>query len=198
MWFVWVVVLAGAYLLGSIPTAYLLVKLNAGVDIREVGSGNVGSTNSFRAAGKKTGTLVFLIDVAKGFIPVYLANLIGGEWMAVFAGLLVLIGHMFPLWLGFKGGKGVACALGIAFALVPLVALMALGVWLILALSTGYVSIASCAAILSAALISLFMQQPWMYTLLLFVITVLAVIRHRKNFENLARGTENKSFRKKQ
>ena len=197
MWFVWVVVLAGAYLLGSIPTAYLLVKLKMGLDIRKYGSGNVGSTNSVRVAGKTVGLAVFLIDVAKGLVPVYVAKLIGGEAMAACAGMLALVGHMHPLWLGFRGGKGVATSLGIALALVPWIGMSAFVLWLVIAISTGYVSLASCISIFMAAVACLLSGQPWMYTLLFFLITALVTIRHRSNIQNLAAGTERKSFRKK-
>jgi len=196
-WLVWLVVLACAYLLGSIPTGYLFVKLKSGKDIRQMGSGNVGSTNTVRVAGKKIGLLVFVIDVGKSFVATWLAHKIGGDWMAVCAGLIAILGHMFPLWLNFRGGKGVACSLGISLALTPWVGLAALAAWLVIAVGTGYVSIGSCSAILFAALVALFTQQPWLYTLLYFVVFALVTVKHRSNFVNLAHGTENKSFRKK-
>lgn len=197
MWFVWLVVIVAAYLLGSIPTAYLLVKLKLGVDIREHGSGNVGSTNSMRVAGKLTGVLVFIIDALKGAAPVFAARLIGGDVMAVCAGAAAFLGHLYPLWLGFRGGKGVAVSIGIAIVLTPYLALITFAVWFVLLLASGYVSLASCGGGVALALMSVFTAQPWPYTLLYMVLCALVLVRHRSNFRKIAAGTENKSFRRK-
>ena len=194
MWFVWVIVIVASYLLGSIPTAYLLVKMKLGVDIRDLGSGNVGTTNSMRVAGRVTGLLVFLIDVLKGAAPVFAARLIGGEAMAACAACAAFLGHLYPLWLGFRGGKGVAISIGMAAVLTPYLALITFAVWLLLLLITHYVSIASCGSGVVLALLCLFTAQPWPYMVLYAVLCAIVLVRHRSNFRKIAAGTENKSF----
>lgn len=194
MWFVWLIVLLAAYLLGSIPTAYLLVKLKKGIDIRSFGSGNVGTTNSLRAAGPSTGVLVLLIDMAKGAVPAYAAGLIGGPLMAAAAGAAAFIGHLCPLWLGFRGGKGVAVTIGVAVVITPWLALLTIGGWLLALLIGGYVSMASCCGAVLLPLLSLVTNQPYPYTLLYFVLGALVIIRHRSNYRNIRAGREEKMF----
>ena len=189
-----------AYLVGSIPFGWL-VGLAHGIDIRRAGSGNIGATNVLRVLGKKPGAFVFALDVAKGVAAVSLvpaaAAALGAPLpraAAVVCAAAVVLGHSFPVFLGFKGGKGVATGLGIAFALVPHSALAAFALWLALFLATRYVSVASVAA---AALVA---AAPWFLDreagpVALSVVSVLAalvVLKHRSNMARLARGTENR------
>ncbi len=145
--------LAG-YLIGSIPFGYLVARVR-GVDIFAQGSGNIGATNVGRVLGKKYGVLVFLLDFTKGVLPVLATRFIPSpwpDWLAVLTGLAAFLGHLFPLYLGLRGGKGVATGTGVVLMLVPGPALAALGVWLLAVLAWRYVSVASLLAV--AALIS--------------------------------------------
>ncbi len=198
MWFTWIILIIGGYLLGSLPSAYILVKAKKGLDIRKYGSGNVGSTNAVRVAGTGAGILVFFMDALKGAIPVALAYwMLDLPELAVCTGLAAFLGHLYPIWLSFSGGKGVAIAIGIAAVLAPEAALATFIAWVIVALATGYISLASCSGGPVLVLASLFSQQPWFYTLLFAVIAAMVVVRHRKNFQNIAGGTEHKAFRRK-
>lgn len=120
-WLAWVILIIGGYLLGSIPSAYIVVKLKKGTDIRQIGSGNIGATNTIRAAGRGTGVLVFLMDMAKGAIPTLVGMAISRD-LAIVAGFAAFIGHLFPIWLNFKGGKGVSSRLWGSVSDVPLYA----------------------------------------------------------------------------
>ena len=196
-WLIWIVLIVGGYLLGSIPSAYILVKLKKGIDIRRFGSGNVGSTNTVRAAGRGTGAVVFIMDVAKGAIPTLLGTAVCEE-AALLAGLAAFIGHLWPIWLGFTGGKGVATGFGVALVIVPIQALIVICVWLVLAVLTGYVSLASCSASVLLWLLVLCTRQSWVCILVIFIIVGLICWRHKSNFINIKNGTEGKSFRKHQ
>lgn len=187
---VWFLVCLVAYFVGSIPVAYIAVKKAEGVDIRQVGSGNVGTTNSMRTAGYGVGALVLLLDVLKGLVPVWGAKLIGGEALAMLAGLCMLAGHVFPVWLQFRGGKGVAVTLGAGLALVPKLALIGVLVWAVLLVVTGYVSLGSCLGVLAVAVACLVTAQHWLITLMFFIFSVVVMISHRENFVRLAQGKE--------
>lgn len=199
MWWKWLLVFIIAYLLGSIPAAYILVRKSKGVDIRNFGSGNVGSTNAVRVAGKRTGLLVFVVDAGKGALAAALGLWLGGaeaETMAILAGFCAFIGHLFPVWLKFKGGKGIATAIGVAAVLTPSLALITFAAWVIVLLVAGYVSLASCAGGVVLTLSSLISAQYWLYTLIFALITVIAIYRHRGNFAKIKAGTEDRSFRR--
>ena len=198
-----------SYLLGSIPAGYLAGRY-AGVDIRREGSGNIGATNVLRVLGKPYGYGVFLFDFLKGLGAVRLSILISDrlhpgheqtELVGIAAGVLCVIGHAYPVWLGFKGGKGVATSVGVLFGLMPLAALIMMIVWLIVFQTTKYVSVASIAAALALPLVVLtlvhFKQENDM-TLVYFSIclTVVIVWRHRSNLSRLMKGTEH-SFKRK-
>ena len=186
-----ILVILIAYCLGSIPTAYLLVKKKTGSDIRNLGSGNVGSTNTMRVGGKKMGIAVFAVDVLKGFVAVWVAGIIGDEVHMALAGVMVVAGHMFPLWLNFKGGKGVATFLGVALAFSPWLGLSALAIWAVALLLIGYVSVASCLASLIASVASFFTNLPLVCNLAFLLIAFLIIIRHSSNFKKIAAGKEN-------
>ena len=193
MWLIWIAFLIASFLLGSVPSAYMIVKWRTGKDIRELGSGNVGATNAVRAVGK-LGYLSFVFDVLKGFLPVFLASRYVGYPLAAACGLAALLGHFFPPWLHFRGGKGVSTAAGIYFALAPLICLLGLGLWFILVLAFGYVSLASCVVLCCGALVTLIMGDAPFACFWIFSMTaVLVSLRHSGNFRRLAAGTERRS-----
>ncbi len=195
-WLAWVILIIGGYLLGSIPSAYIVVKLKKGTDIRQIGSGNIGATNTIRAAGRGTGVLVFLMDMAKGAIPTLVGMAISRD-LAIVAGFAAFIGHLFPIWLNFKGGKGVSTAFGVALAMYPLYALFCISLWFIVMLATGYVSLGSCCGTALMPFISIFTHQPLICTIIFIIIAFLVCWRHRENFRNIKAGTEGRSFRRK-
>ena len=174
-----------SYCLGALPTAYLIAKKLTGQDIRTQGSGNVGSTNAVRVLGPKVGILVFIIDVLKGFLPALVGYWLSGPLMGVVFGGLALIGHIFPVWLRFKGGKGVATGVGVALALFPLLGVLVLLLWVIVLLLTDCVAAASCAASASVPVGILFAGYPWPYALAFLLLVSLIIFKHRMNFAPL-------------
>ncbi len=202
-----VVVLVG-YLIGSVPAGYLAGCI-AGIDIRKVGSGNIGATNVLRFLGKRYGYPVFLFDFLKGVAAVEMSFLIfdryhpvgSRELCAILAGIASVIGHSYPLWLSFKGGKGVATSVGVVFALLPFAALIFAIVWITTFLTSRYVSVASIAAAIAlpvtvgALLYAKQLSQP---VLLYFSIclAVVVIVRHRSNVSRLLHGTEPRFQRK--
>lgn len=179
-----------AYLLGSVPSGYVLGKL-AGVDVRNTGSGNVGATNVARVVGKRQGILTLLCDLAKGLLPVILAQRFGFATTAIAAtGIAAFLGHLYPLYLKFKGGKGVATALGVLLALAPLATGVALLVFAVVVGGSRIVSLGSIAAAAAApvALWSL-SYAPALVGLGVFL-AVMIIWRHRTNIQRLLAGTE--------
>lgn len=185
--------IAGAYLLGSIPTGLLLGKLY-GIDVRQEGSGNIGATNLYRTVGRKVGIWTLAGDCLKGFLPVLLAWKLGGvgEPMQAWIGLAAFCGHVFSVFLLFKGGKGVATALGVYLALAPLAVLGALLVFLLLVAVWRYVSLGS---VVAAAVMPLFVWlRPHSRELLITtaLISAIVIVKHHANISRLAAGTESK------
>lgn len=189
------------YLLGSIPFGYLLVRLFRNEDIREMGSGNIGATNVIRSGAKGLGLLTFLLDACKGYVAVA-----GVVWAMQAGGLLpeaaqdaravaavaAILGHIFPVWLHFKGGKGVATALGAFLALIPYAALAGLGVFAAVLVLSRYVSLAS---ILAAAAFPFFgllftHNRTPLFTAVMFLVPLLVIVKHRQNILRLLHGTE--------
>lgn len=181
-----------AYLLGSIPTAFLLVRLIGRGDVRTIGSGNVGATNALRAAGWRAALVVLVIDVAKGVLAVSLMRQVtdAPAWVAA-AGFTAVVGHCFPVWLSFSGGKGVATAVG-AFAVVAPAALaIAAAVWLAVMVASRYVALASVTAALTLPIAVQLLVHPPAAALGWAAVTVAVVIwRHRRNLARLLRGEE--------
>ena len=180
---------AGGYLLGSIPFGLILGKLAGLGDVREVGSGNIGATNVLRAGGKKLAALTLLLDAGKGTAAVLIAARFGGEPAALAAGLGAFLGHLYPVWLGFRGGKGVATYIGVVLGLHWPAALAFCGVWLLVALVTRYSSLAALAAS-AATLAILAALGNWPLATLALVFTVLLIVRHRSNIQRLLRREE--------
>ncbi len=181
-----------AYLLGSIPFAYLAGRLN-GVDLRTVGSGNLGATNVFRTLGRTVGIVVMVLDIAKGAAAVLIAQwLAGGSWWPIAAGALAILGHVFPVWTGFKGGKGVAVGAGALIGLVPLASAVLIVLWVLLVVVTRYVSVASIVAALAAAPLAWLFGAPWPYVAFIALAALFVIVKHRENIQRLLNGTENR------
>jgi glycerol-3-phosphate acyltransferase PlsY len=189
-----------AYALGSIPFGYIAGKIN-GIDIREHGSGNIGATNVWRVLGKKWGGLVFALDVGKGIGSVMLGRHAlaegGADWVVVAAALCGLLGHIFPVWLKFKGGKAVATSLGTLIGLVPLVSMVLFAFWAVILRVTGYVSLASILAAIVLPLLVLGInlcdcEPNWWTFGYVVVMSALVIVRHRGNIQRLREGTENR------
>ena len=178
------------YLLGSIPFGLLLTRLAGHGDIRQIGSGNIGATNVLRTGGKGLAALTVLLDLAKGAAAVVVAERWGHEAALVAAGCAIL-GHMFPVWLGFRGGKGVATALGVLIPLAWPVALVTVLLWMATALLFHYSSLAALvAAVAGAALGAILADKPT--ALLIAGIALLIIARHRANIRRLLAGTESR------
>ena len=182
-----------AYLLGSIPFGYLIVRSKGAGDIRQTGSGGTGATNVSRRAGKAAGVLTLLLDAAKGCVAVLIAKSFSGDdWVIAVAAIAALVGHIFPVWLGFRGGKGVATGVGIFLVLAPLPLLCGGVVFVAIVLLTRYVSLGSItAAILIPVLVWLqFDSQPLLTAAVIGA--ALIVFAHRGNIQRLAAGTESR------
>ncbi len=197
-----------AYLVGSIPTAVWVSKRVYGIDIREHGSGNAGATNTFRILGSKAGTAVMIIDMLKGFAAAKLALLSPYPWtseqvvnLQVFLGLAAVLGHIFPIWADFRGGKGIATLFGMILAIQPLVAVSLIGVFLGMLYLTRYVSLSSISASVAFPLLILFIfREPELsYRLFAIATACLVVLTHYKNINRLIQGNESKVpfFRKR-
>jgi acyl phosphate:glycerol-3-phosphate acyltransferase len=189
------------YLMGAIPTGLLVARAAKGIDIRQHGSKNIGATNVWRVLGWKFGLTTFLIDVGKAFAAVlFVAGLLGTEalpYLPILGGVAVLLGNFFNIFLGFKGGKGVAASLGVFLALAAIPVLLAFTLFLVVVAVTRYISLGSIlAAIALPILVAVFQGiDPLFYMML--VICGLVIFKHRANIGRLVKGTENKMGRKK-
>jgi glycerol-3-phosphate acyltransferase PlsY len=194
-------IVAAAYLLGSIPTGYLLMRVFRKQDIRTLGSGNIGATNVLRSGAKWLGAATFLLDVLKGALAVLVGERIGASGVpaihpheaAALAALCAVLGHMFPVWLGLRGGKGVATAFGVFLVLSPWAALGSLAIFIVLMALGRFVSLASILA--AAAFPPLaWVTAPWTHNYLIMaimcIVSGLIIIKHRQNIERLLAGTE--------
>jgi glycerol-3-phosphate acyltransferase PlsY len=190
-----------AYLIGSIPTAVWISRTVYGTDIREHGSGNAGATNTFRVLGSKAGAVVLLGDMLKGFLAVKLSLLSPYAWdseqitnLQVALGLFAVLGHIFPIWAEFRGGKGIATLFGMILAIQPLVAVTLVGVFLLMLFLTRYVSLSSiCASITFPLLILFIFRMPELsYRVFAIATACLVVLTHYKNITRLLHGNESK------
>ncbi len=195
-----------AYLIGSLPTAVLVSKYLYGIDIREHGSGNAGATNTFRILGAKAGVGVMLVDMLKGFFAVklvYFSHLTAEPYvnLEVFLGLAAVLGHIFPIWADFRGGKGIATLFGMILAIQPLVAVSLVAVFVFMLFITRYVSLSSISASIAFPLLILFIfREPELsYRLFAIATACLVVLTHYKNIGRLIHGNESKvaMFRKR-
>lgn len=191
-----------AYLIGSIPTAIWVSRKFFSIDIRDYGSGNAGATNTFRVLGPKWGSFVMMVDVLKGVVatslyillPYYLTD----EWdrtnFMIGLGLASVLGHIFPIWANFKGGKGVATLLGMAVAIQPVVAVCCIGVFLIVLYLTRFVSLSSILAGVSFMVFILFIfnEKETLYRVFAVLVALMVVLTHQKNIGRILKGTESK------
>ncbi len=195
-------ILCGSYLLGAIPTGVIIGRLS-GVDVRRHGSGNVGATNVYRVVGRLPGLFVLAVDMLKGWFPVAVLAAsavrwdpaLAPDWAAILSGVAAVAGHIFNPFLQFRGGKGVATALGVLLALSHQLALSAAAVWIIVVLVTHYVSIASIAAALASPFLMFLLGLPTPWVLGGVVVSIAIIARHRENILRLMHGEENR-FRK--
>ncbi len=199
-----VLILIAAYLLGSIPFGYLIVRAKAGGDVRETGSGGTGATNVTRRAGKSAGVLTLLLDACKGLLAIYLARKFltpdyGIIWWVAAAAVLAVAGHIFPVWLGFRGGKGVATGVGVFLGLAPIAVAFAALVFIIIVGATRYVSLGSIAATIALPICvwlwSAFVRPIEGLNAILTAAIMggaLIIFMHRANIGRLLRGTESK------
>ena len=194
-------VVAG-YLLGSIPASYLVARFLAGVDLREVGSGNVGASNVYRAAGPWAYAAAIVLDAGKGVAAVLVVRAFGGSGvLQVVGGIAAVVGHMFPVWLRFRGGKGVATSAGVFLSLSPLATLCAAGVWLLVIGATRYASVGSLAGVASLPFLLYGIHSWERPELLALSLVLLAVVvwSHRGNLKRLAAGREKRlSWKRKE
>jgi glycerol-3-phosphate acyltransferase PlsY len=199
-----IAVIVCSYLLGSIPFGYILVRVFQGVDVRSIGSGNIGATNVARSGGKGLAIATFLLDAFKGWLPVFvvlrvpaiaLAAALPLATLATIAALSALVGHVFPVWLKFQGGKGVATGLGVFLALAPRAALLALLIFIVIVAVTRYVSLGSILAAAAFPFILCWLERdtfPPLALLMAAAAALLVIFRHRQNIARLWAGTENR------
>lgn len=191
-----------AYLIGSIPTALIISKSFFGIDIRDYGSGNMGATNTFRVLGSKYGTIVMIFDIAKGMLAVALYNFLPhylhNDWdktnLMVGLGLASVLGHIFPIFAQFKGGKGVATLFGMILAVQPVIAISCVSVFLLVLFLTRYVSLSSILAGLSLPICVLWIwnDDVTIYRIFAVLVAVLVVLTHQKNIIKILRGNESR------
>ncbi|MGO8930385.1 MAG: glycerol-3-phosphate 1-O-acyltransferase PlsY [Limisphaerales bacterium] len=199
----YILVVLIAYLLGAIPTGFLVAKAR-GIDIRAVGSGNIGATNVFRILGKTAGVFVLLADAAKGWLAVFVvAKLVAGwlypaagplarDWFAICAGVAAILGHNYTCWLYFKGGKGIATSAGVLAALVPGPFLIILAIWIVVFALSRYVSLASISASFALPFAAWLVGESTTIILVTAALAALAIYKHKANIQRLIKGTENR------
>jgi acyl phosphate:glycerol-3-phosphate acyltransferase len=191
-----VLVVAAGYLVGSIPFGYWLVRAIRHEDVRTLGSGNVGATNVWRLYGPRYGLPVAMLDVAKGFAPALVGLLVGGETVGILAGAAAMLGHWRPVFLRFhKGGKMVATAGGVTFALAPLVATLCLVIWAVVFLLTRYSSVASLVTAVALPVLAAVLGEPWQTVAFAAAACAGVIVLHRQNIRRLLNGTESRFSR---
>lgn len=186
-------ILLFSYLLGSIPNGLIFGRLIWHKDLRQFGSKNIGATNAWRVIGKKAGILIFLLDFLKGALSVFIAQTFAASpWIVMFAGLLVIIGHSFSVYLNFHGGKGVATGLGVIAVMIPKATLIVFFTWLIIVLITRYVSLGSCIAATLVPILAFYFDYEMAFIIFGVIAAIFVIGRHRENIARLRRGKENK------
>lgn len=189
----YIVAIIISYLLGSIPTGYIIGKWLCNIDIRQYGSKNIGTTNMFRTLGAYPASVVLVIDVLKGVLAV----LVGG-WLLdttsgkILAGAFAIIGHNYSCWLGFRGGRGVATSLGLVVTLMPKVALVVFSIWVVIVFITRYVSLASIIAAFLTPILAYWYDYDSTVIIFSLVMALLIIVAHKDNIQRLRRGEENK------
>jgi glycerol-3-phosphate acyltransferase PlsY len=197
-----VLLIVSAYLIGSFPTAVWLSRFFFGIDIRDYGSGNSGATNCFRVLGLKWGTAVMIIDMLKGvlavklylLLPYYIHNSYEQTNFQIGLGLAAVVGHIFPIWADFRGGKGVATLFGMVLGIQPVVAICCVGVFLLVLFLTRYVSLSSILASIAfpVFVLAIFNAEEHLYRIFAVAVALLVILTHQKNIGRLLRGSESK------
>jgi glycerol-3-phosphate acyltransferase PlsY len=195
-----VILFIASYILGGVPFGLLIAKAWRGVDIRQVGSGNIGATNVYRALGPAPGITVFIADVLKGLVPTVIGAQLSPErpWVPVTAGLAAILGHSLSPFLKFRGGKGVATSLGVAIGLVPAIAAIAVGIWVVIVALTRYVSVGSIIAVMIVPAMMWISGEPLEYKLFAILAAVFVIVKHRSNIARLIQGKEHRFGRRSQ
>lgn len=185
-----------AYLCGAIPFGYIIAKIFKHVDIRTIGSGNPGATNVYRTISKPLGVLTLVLDLLKGFIPVYFTVLLNPDsvWLIIAVAFVTIIGHVFTVFLNFKGGKGVATGCGVFLALNPLAILICVLVFVLFLVIFRYVSFASIMAAVTLPVSLYFLNSMIEIVIFASIISILVIVRHISNIKRLLNGTENKIY----
>jgi glycerol-3-phosphate acyltransferase PlsY len=198
---IYIIVVVLAYLLGSIPFGLILARVFLDTDVRQIGSGNIGATNVLRTGSKKLGIATLLLDAGKGFAAVSLAHALAGSephaapLLPALAAVFAMLGHVFPVWLKFKGGKGVATGVGVFLALVPKAVLIVLGVFVLIFAASRYVSLASIIATAAFPAVSyLYIRETRNVVLMPFIVaaSLLIIVKHHQNIRRLLSGTEHR------
>lgn len=197
-----VLLIVFAYMIGSIPTSVWVSRFFFGIDIREYGSGNAGATNSFRVMGPRLGTLVMIVDMLKGlaavklayFLPFYVDNDIARTGLQIGLGLAAVLGHIFPVWADFRGGKGVATLFGLVLGISPWTALCCVGIFLLVLYLTRFVSLSSILASMAfpVFILVIFNVENHAYRVFAIAVALLVILTHQKNISRLLRGNESK------
>lgn len=182
-----------SYLLGSIPFGYIAAKRLKGIDITRHGSGNIGATNIMRSIGAGPAAAVFILDILKGFIPVFMAKSIlpsSPDWFVVLCGIMAIIGHCLSIFLRFRGGKGAATSLGVIIGLNPLIAAISFGIFIVVLAISKYVSLASIATAIAVPVLMVLFRQSTSFMIFAALMGSFVVLKHRSNIGRLAKGTE--------
>lgn len=197
-------VLLVCYLIGAVPSAYIMGKLVKNLDIRNHGSGNVGFTNALRVLGVVPGIITLLMDIGKGYLSVFFVehtynNLypFSLEIFVAVAGIVTVCGHIWPVYIGFKGGKGIAVGCGIFLNIALIPTLITTGIWIFFVLLTNIVSISSIVAVISLPMIMMFFRKPVVYVFISVLLAAVVVFMHRSNIKRLLKGEERKFIKKK-
>ncbi len=191
-----------SYIIGSIPTALIISKRFFGIDIRDYGSGNMGATNTFRVLGSRYGTMVMVIDILKGmaavmlynFVPFYLNHELERTNLMLGLGLAAVAGHIFPVFAGFRGGKGVATLLGMVLAIQPVIAVSCIGIFALVLFLTRYVSLSSILAAVALPICVLWIwnEDEVFYRVFALIVAILVIVTHQKNIGRILRGVESR------
>ena len=189
-----VLVIIICYLLGSIPFGYIVGRLFKKIDIREYGSGNIGATNAFRILGPALASLVLIGDISKGIFSIYLVRFLNIDNLSilVIAGIAVICGHDWSVFLKFKGGKGVATTFGVIFSFNLVISILAVTVWGMVLIFTKYASLSSILSLASVSIFMMLFKQPYEYIIFSLVILILAIFKHKDNIKRLKLGKERK------
>lgn len=188
----WLIALVLAYLIGSIPTAYVVGRYIYKIDIRRRGSGNVGATNALRTMGTVPGAVVLIVDIFKGIVAVWIGLAAGGQEFAALSALAAIAGHNWSVFLNFKGGRGVATAAGAALAMAPGVLLWGVVIWVTVIFLTRFVSLGSIVAAVAVPVMMFAFSKPWPYVVFSIVGATIIIYRHKVNIKRLLAGVEPK------